>query len=272
MPLEGPAAIERRAVVPLVGFLGLDRFILLEQLLEPADVLHDGCADQHHGLILVEGRRGDDPIVDVLEPAVVAQRDVIAVLGPELLTEPLGDRIEGMKEGVQLRVEVRLDPALAEQPTKPDHFRISPGNLGIEHVEQLSPLFEQPAAALGAFFHAADDHRRVIIGRGIRIPRPDRRLIEEFGAELVHLPDLAVAGFLGIEDRGLADSMREARRADPLGAIDIGREPHLRSTRSASIGVRGCMAAMFCWIRSSSSAASSWGSTGMIVRAFMPCL
>ena len=45
-----------------------------------------------------------------------------------------------------------------------------------------------------------------------------------------------------------------------------------RSTRSCSIGVRGCMAAIVCWIRSLSSRASSWGSTGMIVRAVMPCL
>ena len=39
-------------------------------------------------------------------------------------------------------------------------------------------------------------------------------------------PDLAGGGFLGIEDRGLANPMRQVRRADPLGAVDIGGEPH----------------------------------------------
>ena len=32
------------------------------------------------------------------------------------------------------------------------------------------------------------------------------------------------------------------------------------------------MAVMACWIRSSSSLGSSWGKTGMMVRAVMPCV
>ncbi len=46
VPLECRAAIQRRAVVPLVGLLGLDFLMFRQQLLEPAGVPLDDRADE----------------------------------------------------------------------------------------------------------------------------------------------------------------------------------------------------------------------------------
>src|SRR5208337_304183 len=46
VPLECRAAIQRRAVVPLGGLVGLDLLMLGQQLLEPADVPLDNRADE----------------------------------------------------------------------------------------------------------------------------------------------------------------------------------------------------------------------------------
>src|SRR5271157_264002 len=45
-----------------------------------------------------------------------------------------------------------------------------------------------------------------------------------------------------------------------------------RQTISCSKGSRGFVAVIACWVLSSSSLGSSWGRTGMMVRAAMPCL
>ncbi len=50
VPLECRAAIERRAVVPLVGLVGLDFLMLGQQLLEPADVPLDDRSERGHPL------------------------------------------------------------------------------------------------------------------------------------------------------------------------------------------------------------------------------
>ena len=46
VPLECRAAIERRAVVPVVGLVGLDFLMLGQQILDSADVLLDDRADE----------------------------------------------------------------------------------------------------------------------------------------------------------------------------------------------------------------------------------
>src|SRR5271157_5730328 len=59
VPLEFRAAIQRRAIVPLGGLLGLDCLMLGQQLLEPAGVPLDDRADEGQRLGLIAGRRGD---------------------------------------------------------------------------------------------------------------------------------------------------------------------------------------------------------------------
>jgi hypothetical protein len=62
-------------------------------------------------------------------------------------------------------------------------------------------------------------------------------------------------------------------RPDPLGAIELTRQPHRAANQIKLEGIAGLlMAVMACWVRSSSSLGSSWGRTGMMVRAVMPCL
>ncbi len=46
VPLEYRAAIQRRAVVPLVGLVGLDFLMLGQQVVEPAEVALDDRADE----------------------------------------------------------------------------------------------------------------------------------------------------------------------------------------------------------------------------------
>ena len=68
-----------------------------------------------------------------------------------------------MEEGIEFRIEVRLDAALTLEPDEPDHFRISPGGFAVQKVQYFGPASEQPAATFGAFFEPAHDHRRVVI-------------------------------------------------------------------------------------------------------------
>ena len=43
------------------------------------------------------------------------------------MADAVAQRIEGMEEGIEFRVEVRLDTALTQQPDEADDFRITPG-------------------------------------------------------------------------------------------------------------------------------------------------
>jgi len=99
VPLECPAAIQRRAVVPLGGLVCLDFLMLGQQLLEPADVLLDDRANEDQRLGLIAGRRGDLAIGHKLEAADIAQRQPISALVPELVADAVAERIEGMEEG-----------------------------------------------------------------------------------------------------------------------------------------------------------------------------
>src|SRR5208337_4796882 len=135
VPLECRAAIQRRAVVPLGGLGGLDFLMLGQQLLEPADVPLDDRADEDQRLGLIAGRRGDLAIGHKLEAALIAQRQPISALLPELVADAVAERIEGMEEGIEFRVEVRLDTALTHQPDESDDFRISPGGFAVQNVQ-----------------------------------------------------------------------------------------------------------------------------------------
>ena len=119
VPLECRAAIQRRAVIPLGGLVGLDLLMLGQQLLEPADVPLDDRADEDQRRVLIAGRRGDLAIGHKLEAADIAQRQVISALIPELVADAVAQRIEGMEEGIEFRVEVRLDTALPSIPRYP---------------------------------------------------------------------------------------------------------------------------------------------------------
>ena len=66
---------------------------------------------------------------------VIAKRQVISALIPELVADAVAQRIEGMEEGIEFRVEVRLDTALTQQPEKSDDFRITPGGFAVHNVE-----------------------------------------------------------------------------------------------------------------------------------------
>ena len=135
VPLEFRAAIQRRAVVPLVGLVGLDFLMLGQQLIEPADVPLDDRADEGQRRGLIAGRRGDLAIGHKLETADIAQRHPISVVLPELVAEAVAERIEGMEEGIEFRIEVRLDAALTLEPDEPDHFRNSPGGFAVQNVQ-----------------------------------------------------------------------------------------------------------------------------------------
>ena len=163
VPLECRAAIHRRAVVLLVGLVCLDFLMLGQQLLEPADVPLDDRADEDQRRVLIAGRRGDLAIGHKLEAADIAQRQVISAVILELVADAVAQRIEGMEEGIEFRVEVRLDTALTQQPDEADDFRITPGGFAVQKVQYFGPASEHPAAAFGAFFEAAHDHRRVVI-------------------------------------------------------------------------------------------------------------
>ncbi|HME71093.1 MAG TPA: hypothetical protein VKM54_14655 [Myxococcota bacterium] len=47
----------------------------------------------------------------------------------------MAERIEGMEEGIEFRVEVRLDTALTQQPEESDDFRVSPGGFSVQNVQ-----------------------------------------------------------------------------------------------------------------------------------------
>ncbi len=163
VPLECRAAIQRRAVVSLVGLVGLDLLMPGQQFLEPADVPLDDRADEDQRRVLIAGKRGDLAIGRKLEAADIAQRQVISTLVPELVADAVAQRIEGMEEAIEFRVEVRLDTALTQQPDEADDFRITPGGFAVQKVQYFGSPSEQPAATFGAFFEPAHDHRRVVI-------------------------------------------------------------------------------------------------------------
>src|SRR5271157_2189860 len=117
VPLECRAAIQRRAVVPLGGLVCLDFLMLGQQLLEPADVPLDERADEDQRRSLIGGRRGDLAIGHIHETALIAHRQHISPVLPELVADAVAQRIEGMEEGIELRVEVHLDTALTWSPT-----------------------------------------------------------------------------------------------------------------------------------------------------------
>ncbi len=110
MPLECRAAIQRRAVVPLVGLVGLDLLMLGQQLLEPADVPLDDRADEDQRRGLIAGRRGDLAIGHKLKAADIAQRQPISALVPELVADAVAQRIEGMEEGTGV-LQSQINPS-----------------------------------------------------------------------------------------------------------------------------------------------------------------
>ena len=79
------------------------------------------------------------------------------------MADAVAQRIEGMEEAIEFRVEVRLDTALTQQPDEADDFRITPGGFAVQKVQYFGSPSEQPAATFGAFFEPAHDHRRVVI-------------------------------------------------------------------------------------------------------------
>ncbi len=93
VPLECRAAIQRRAIVPLVGLVGLDFLMLGQQLLEPADVPLDDRADEDQRRVLIAGRRGDLAIGHNHETALIAHRQHISPVLPELVADAVAQRI-----------------------------------------------------------------------------------------------------------------------------------------------------------------------------------
>ena len=95
---------------------------------------------------------------------------------------------------------------------------------------------------------------------------------KQLAAEFVNLLELECADRLRPDCAAIRT--RWARWAVPTrSARSISPDSRTaRQTRSSSRGLRGFMAVIACWVRSSSSLGSSWGKTGMMVRAVMPCL
>ena len=239
VPLECRAAIQRRAVVPLVGLVGLDLLMLGQQLLEPADVPLDDRADEDQRRVLIAGRRGDLAIVHKLAAADIAQRQPISAVVPELVADAVAQRIEGMEEGIEFRVEVRLDTALTQQPDEADDFRIIPGGFAVHNVQQFGPASEQPAATFGAFFEPAHDHRRVVIRGRIRVTRPYRGLKKQLAAEVVNPAELFRADRVHARPRIHSDPVGQVGRRDSLSAIDLPRQPHRAANQIMLEGIAG---------------------------------
>ena len=51
------------------------------------------------------------------------------------VADAVAERIKGMEEGIEFRVEVRLDTALTQQPDEADDFRITPGGFAVQNVQ-----------------------------------------------------------------------------------------------------------------------------------------
>jgi hypothetical protein len=177
------------------------------QLLEPADVPLDDRADEAQRRSLIAGRRGDLAIGHKLEAALIAQRHPISAVLPELVAATVAERIEGMEEGIEFRVEVRLDTALTRQPDEADDFRITPGGFAVQKVQYFGPASEQPAATFGASFEAAHDHRWLVIRDRIRVTRPYPGLKKQLAAEVVDPAKLFRADRVRPRPLGHSDSV-----------------------------------------------------------------
>ena len=68
------------------------------------------------------------------ETAIIAQRQVVSAVLPELFAHAVAEQIEGMEEGIEFPVEVRLDAAFTQQPDEADEFHISPGGYAAQNV------------------------------------------------------------------------------------------------------------------------------------------
>ena len=92
------------------------RFPLLgQQLLEPADVPLDDRADEDQRRVLIAGRRGDLAIGHNSSRRYSPTSP--SALVPELVADAVAQRIEGMEEGIEFRVECALIPRLPMSPT-----------------------------------------------------------------------------------------------------------------------------------------------------------
>jgi len=66
----------------------------------------DDRADEAQRRGLIAGRRGDLAIGHKLEAALIANRQHISAVLPELVADALAERIEGMEEGIEGKKDI----------------------------------------------------------------------------------------------------------------------------------------------------------------------
>src|SRR5208337_686549 len=127
------------------------------------------------------------------------------------------------------RVVDRLDTVLTLEPDEPEHFRPRPASFAVQQVTEFGPTLEQPAAALGAFFEPAHEHRRLVIpGLTLAGICPWPGDVKQLAAEVANLLEPASADLLRLRPRSLSDPVSQPRRVADQVTLDGVAGLHVR--------------------------------------------